>query len=997
MEVREILERLDKPRFFLGEGLQVKRQNTSEWVCKCPFCDDTLKDPHFNLNIIGGTWICFKCGAHGNALGFYMQLHNVSMGQAVKAIREFAGIPDDPPAAPPKKHSQGQEQGKGAQGKTSKRRRALVPVTAGPEPGKAAGEVAAASDSDDDSGTVPPGDTDTAANVYQLLIDKLTLSDADREALKTKRGFTDATIDEFQFRSGGGPEVVAAINEVAAAAGTPAMVKAGILVEVNGTLAVNDQLLDNRILIPYLDEAGRVYHLRPHKLGFKAVPNQAYCRKLLAKKPEHIVLTEGEFKAVALYQWGFPALAVPGVSSFAAKNYERLKDLLREFGVKAVTVVFDNEDKSNPAYSNFKEKVEDRYDTQFWAYIMAWKLSRDGFRARVGWLPDTWRTEGKADFDGALAQKHTAREIQTIIDAAVLPAEFLEALPDEAQRIVRRKIARHFTTFLVRREFNKYIAIRSRGTESFEEPISNFVINIKSSFFTSEGVIRNVEFANEYGEVSGTFPMQPGDMAGLNEFKKFCFGKGNFVFAGKSEDLTNIWKLELMRDSGELIYQPERIGRIEKDLWLFGNMAIQGGKIFRPDSDGIIWIDGKGYKPQSLRLGPSGEAIEDAIPSLSEKPVDIENIALRLKQTVGGYEAYMGIGWVVASVFSEDIFAQYKAMPILFPHGKRESGKSTLMRWIMSFFGVETEGTGIAETSQNFIARSLSYYSSLGAWFDEYRNEAKVIQKDGFFRSAYNRQLSGKGTATAFQAKGFAVNATLAISGEELPRDNGLFTRCVPLQLSSYKRDREWFDWLNRHASDFSNFVLSLVLNYAQLRNQIMAKIAELKQKLLLADVSDRTAENWAICAGAFSATVFEDEEFLAWVEQSCREIKQTGENEHMLNVFWDDVNILQSEGEIGPKQLKVIGDSLFIWFSSVYETWAVHYRKKTGREPFDKMSILKYLKEEPYFVKQVTQKMAKADRKVYEIKIALATDTIKELAEAVRVAQQIANNSEDD
>ncbi len=997
MEVREILERLDMPRFFLGEGLQPKRQGPAEWVCKCPFCDDTSKDPHFNLNITNGTWICFKCGEHGNAVGFYMKRHNVTKGQAVKAIREFAGIPDDPPAAPASKTAkQGQGKEISAKGKGYKRRRAPVPVTEVPEPGKAAGEVSAASDSDDDSGTVPPGGTDIAANVYQLLVGKLTLSAADREALKANRGFSDATIDEFQFRSGG-PEVVAVINEVAAAVGTPALVKAGILVEVNGTLVVNDQLLDNRILIPYLDESGGVYHLRPHKLGFGGRPNQAYCRKLLAQKTEHIILTEGEFKAVALHQWGFTALAVPGVSSFAAKNYERLKDLLREFGVKAITVVFDNEDKSNPDYSNFKEKVEDRYDTQFWSYIMAWKLSRDGFRAKVGWLPDTWRVEGKADFDGALAQKHTAREIQAVIDAAVLPAEFLEGLPDEAQRIVRRKIARHFTTFLVRREFNKYIAVRNRGADSFDEVISNFVINIKSSFFTSEGVIRNIEFANEYGEVSGAFPMQPGDMAGLNEFKKFCFGKGNFVFSGKSEDLTNIWKLELMRDSGELIYQPEKIGRIEKDLWLFGNMAIQGGKIFRPDSDGIIWIDGKGYKPQSLRLGPGGEAIEDAIPSLSEKPVDIENIALKLKQTVGGFEAYMGIGWVVASIFSEDIFAQYKSMPILFPHGKKESGKSTFMRWVMGFYGIDTEGVGIAETSQNFIARSLSYFSSLGAWFDEYRNEPKIVAKDGFFRSAYNRQLSGKGTATAFQARGFSVHATLSISGEELPKDNGLFSRCIPLQFSSYKRSREWFDWLNRHTSDFSNFVLSLVLNYGQLRNQILAKIAETKEQLLRSDVSDRTAENWAICAGAFATTVFDDEEFQAWVEQNCREIKQTGENEHILNVFWEDINILQSEGQIEKQQLKVIGDSLFIWFSSVYETWAVYYRRKTGREPFDKMSIQKYMKEEPYFGKPVTLKLAKVDRKVYEIKTALATDTIKELAEAVKVTQRIANYDEDD
>ena len=52
-------------------------------------------------------------------------------------------------------------------------------------------------------------------------------------------------------------------------------------------------------------------------------------------------------------------------------------------------------------------------------------------------------------------------------------------------------------------------------------------------------------------------------MAGLNEFKKFCFSKGNFVFEGNTQDLLNVWKLEFLRDIGDLIYMPDRIGYIE--------------------------------------------------------------------------------------------------------------------------------------------------------------------------------------------------------------------------------------------------------------------------------------------------------------------------------------------------------------------------------------------------------------------------------------------------
>jgi DNA primase len=312
------------------------------------------------------------------------------------------------------------------------------------------------------------------------------------------------------------------------------------------------------------------------------------------------------------------------------------------------------------------------------------------------------------------------------------------------------------------------------------------------------------------------------------------------------------------------------------------------------------------------------------------------------------------------------------------------------MRWLMNFFGVETEGISVGKTTtQNYIARVLAYYSSVGVWFDEYRNETGVVEKDGFFRSAYNRQLSGKGTATAFQAKGFSVHATLAISGEELPRDNGLFTRCIPLQVSSYKRQRDWFEWININANQFSGFTYELLLAYDLYKPKIMASIAEMKKALVKRGVTDRTAENWAICAGAFWAVVEQDSEFIKWVEKTCQDIKKAGEEDHMLNQFWDDVNILVSEGTISSKYFKVIDQGrLFVWFAGVFETWAIHYKKKTGREPFEKQSIIKYLQEEPYFggdsrVKiNISSGSMPLQKRGITINLDLATDTIKEIAD---------------
>jgi len=970
LTLEEILQQLDNPKFYTEYGLKINKKSGKALQCECPFCGD---QKHFNLSPDTGLWQCFKCSESGNQVSFIAKTQKCTNGTAVKMIKQYLGIVEDPPEKNKKK---GSSKSTGGKSKAASKGRKTSPA-----PAKAETETAKTKNKQPEQPKKP--------TIYDRLIQLTKLTPEHREELHQKRGFSDQVIDLLQFRSGG-EHMTEVVHHLEQECPKEDLTAAGILVEVNGTAVVNNQLLGDRILIPYLDEKGSCYHLRPHKLGFKDLPNEPYCRFLLKNSPERIVLTEGEFKAAALLQWGITAIAIPGISSFGGANYDRLIEMLKLAEVKKVTVIFDSEEKGNPEYPNFKEKIEDRYDTQYWSYMMAYKIGKSGFQTRVGWLPAEWRENGKIDFDGALAQGRTRAEIEKVIKDAKTPKEFKEGLDEEAQRVVKRKIARNFAKFNIERDFNRYVAKRWNNGKESEEIISNFVINIKSSFYTPSGVIRNVELVNEFGETSEVFAIEPGSMAGTNEFKKFLLSKGNYIWDGNTKDLNNLWRYEFSRDSGELIWMPEQIGRITSDIWLFGNMAIKKGVVYKPDADGIVWINSRGYKPQSLEIGPRGEPMEDAIPSMSQRKIDIVDVAEKMKHCIGGYEAYIMIGWVIATIFSQEIFERYKCMPILFPHGKRESGKTTAMRWIMNFFGIETEGISVGKTTtQNYIARVLAYYSSLGVWFDEYRNESGVIEKDGYFRSAYNRQLSGKGTATAFQAKGFNVNASLAISGEELPRDNGLFTRCVPVQISAYKRQRDYFDWLNQQAPQFSNLTYDLILNYDRYKKDVIENISMLKSVFVKRGVTDRTAENWAICAGAFWAVVKQDGDFLKWVEKNCQEIKQSGEDDHMLNQFWDDVHYLLNEKILREEYFDVKDKEMFVVFSAVYETWTLHYKKKTGREPFERQSLINYLEEEPYCIGKTRRrtliKGQQINRRGYSINLEKATETIQEIADMVK------------
>lgn len=229
-----------------------------------------------------------------------------------------------------------------------------------------------------------------------------------------------------------------------------------------GGKAAPDQVVDDDgnvwgwcepILIPYRDERGRLIKLRPHKGGapgdtvcgepmlYVPRPEAGYDARLprrefgrggpmvvgdgkaeglpYAERFRTVLITEGEFKAAAAWQAIGPGrvdggravgvCAVPGIQF--ANHYavfEELEAFVRRAGAERVMVVFDNEDKANPALPGFKSDWRQRHDAAIWAGVLATKLYERVHprQAAVGTLDEALRDAGgKADIDG-MARKY---------------------------------------------------------------------------------------------------------------------------------------------------------------------------------------------------------------------------------------------------------------------------------------------------------------------------------------------------------------------------------------------------------------------------------------------------------------------------------------------------------------------------------------------------------------------------------------------------------------
>jgi hypothetical protein len=177
------------------------------------------------------------------------------------------------------------------------------------------------------------------------------------------------------------------------------------------------------ILIPYFDSKGNLCGLRPHKGGgqkgtLTGTP-QPYIplRDRQVGPLRTVVITEGEFKAIALLQTvgvlcklaeePVGAASLPGITF--ARHYElreMLDDWLEEVGCKRVIVAFDNEEHGDPKLDSFKADREKRFEAQKWARVLATDIYRRAHvKGMVLTLPNEWRNQkGKADWDGALAE-----------------------------------------------------------------------------------------------------------------------------------------------------------------------------------------------------------------------------------------------------------------------------------------------------------------------------------------------------------------------------------------------------------------------------------------------------------------------------------------------------------------------------------------------------------------------------------------------------------------
>ncbi len=804
--------------------------------------------------------------------------------------------------------------------------------------------------------------------IYEFLTARGILSDKHKEELKEKRGFSEDIIKEHRFFSGG--KYLADLEEeFLRSFSEEKLLSSGVFIkpERSGKVIFSKQILDDRIIIPYLNKEGEACFVRPHKMGIE-MPIQIYHEFIENNDSHFAILTESEFKAVAGKAFGYKTIGIPGVGSFVDTHFQRLVKFIQKCGVKQICILYDNEIKDNPVFTNYKEDPFKRYDTEYFSYIIAKNLLAEGIDCRVGRLPDSWRVNGKVDLDGALAQGHSRKDIVRVIGESKDPRAFVADLSKEARNIINRKLAKKYYRTHITIDWGKYVATRRQGKQEWQEVISNFTIKILARHETMEGIVREVILIDEFGKHTKSFALTSEPMVKRDAFANFVMNKGNYVWRGTSDDLVYIWQSLFLEDDGRYIVESDHVGWIPDDkIWIFGNVVIDNeGELVHPDKHNIFWRDKYGLKPIPISVQSGKTAINEGIPVLASSKMELTDMRDRMIDTIGRFEAYTLLGWAASVLFMEEVFKAYSCFPFLFVTGRRGSGKSTIAEWTMNLFGIETGGKMASDTTPVAIQRYLSYYSSLPVFIDEYRNTKNITYKNGFLRNVYNRQSAGKGIKAAFGVREGKIRGTLLVSGEETPDENALLTRCVVVNVIQGNRKTNHFNWFQTHRMGLSWFTREILCNKKDILPHYIENLEGGKDFFVKKGLDDRMAINYAVIGSGYFAAFGElPRDFQDYLAKESTRAMIEYDSEHAMQVFWEDLQALQSNGKLKSVMWSIDDTYIYIYFQGLYSIWASEYRGVHGTEPFKAGAIRKYLEIEPGFVENgKLKKIAKYPRR---------------------------------
>lgn len=856
--------------------------------------------------------------------------------------------------------------------------------------------------------TLTPEEEQKISEVFTTLTAGGTLSKEARYNLETERGFSPEIIAEMKIFSGGkyldgifynlwskdealkdlllktGLLQKTICKKPGEYAGEP---EYHLTLKLSSPTRKSDKGAEHpRIIIPIFDNEGRTKALYPHKDALKGFGINLYSDYLLTQgTPETVIINESPLKAIATYQIlgkKYKHIGLSGISSFADNYFNKLEEKLKANKIKKTIMLFDNEIKNNPEYPNYKEDFWNRYDAEYYAYLMAWKLTKAGIITTIATFPDEWRENGKIDSDGALSQGKTTEDFEYILDNAKGYTDFLKYIKEnnsEAEFVLDKKLDKYFFNRKsnIKEEFNHYYIMKCpKGKEGEPPPepkkipITNFTmeiskivdkVNLEENDIERERYIR---FTDKSGRKSQEFKITNEELTNIQKLKPYAMSKGDYFIYDlfNTSILTELCQKLSIESTSPEIRKYSGFGKIFEGLWIFADCIIYKGNVIELNKENLFQIGNQAILPPKRH---------QYIPSiLGNNDLSIENIINLFYKSLG-YKGILGLCFVTATLFSDSLFNIHNHFSIFDIFGKTGSGKNTFGRWIFACFGIRDEANDISTSTDKGIIRSLSQRINLPFWVDEFRIDLKTEKKTQMLLNVYNR---GKSVRAEYsndeQTRSYNIKGTLMITGQASPNDEALFSRLIKIDLSEWEQKTEIYEEMESKKEHFSKLTLEIIKNEDKINKILLERVKFFVDYFRKRIKHSRTAENYGLYFGSFMACLeglgikkenlnFDIGKVIEDIVIHIENFLARKEDKDELKGFWRDINIILSN--IEDNEIKTGGTVGYIStdkrkgsvYLAIYDVWAKYEEdcsRRKSNPTFSRTDIVSYIEEEPYY-----------------------------------------------
>ncbi len=184
------------------------------------------------------------------------------------------------------------------------------------------------------------------------------------------------------------------------------------------------------------------------------------------------------------------------------------------------------------------------------------------------------------------------------------------------------------------------------------------------------------------------------------------------------------------------------------------------------------------------------ESVHDALESALVRAIFLQMKA-DLRATIGDMDAWMALSVLFSYAAGPALVTNWYCHPGLFATGDFGSGKSETLRRLNRMWGMkENQKVDLSETTAVALNRTLTQYSSVPPFFDEYRKgDAKEKKWDNTLRAATERGASHKGNITSkTSTSSLPPRTSPLVAGQNSPGDSATASRYVHIQFSQQRR-----------------------------------------------------------------------------------------------------------------------------------------------------------------------------------------------------------------